>query len=220
MIDYFSMMPMAASASNTASQTSEKAAITVAAIGAVATFTTGFLNFRAQGRAERAGEPRGADRAGAFVANDGSFHQGDRSARQREKSRAKLEDALGLVGDAVPLRLLAHPAEGPASGHEPRCTQTSRAVQPETRVRPSRRQASRRCRGTRPRRAAPPRRGRLPPRRPAPAPSEGAQGSGVGGCPHWSSCQRGAQRRSAGVPEQRKAAAWQSRSGTRAPDFD
>jgi len=59
MIDYFSMMPMAASASNTASQTSVIVAIAVAAIGALATFTTGFLNFRAQGRVQKWQESQG-----------------------------------------------------------------------------------------------------------------------------------------------------------------
>jgi len=46
MIHYFHTMPWAASASNTASQTSVVVAICVAAIGAVATLVVGFLNFR------------------------------------------------------------------------------------------------------------------------------------------------------------------------------
>jgi uncharacterized protein YjbI with pentapeptide repeats len=50
MIDYLSTMPSAASASNAASQSSVIVAIIVAAIGAVATFTVGFLNFRTQRR--------------------------------------------------------------------------------------------------------------------------------------------------------------------------
>jgi Pentapeptide repeats (8 copies) len=50
MIDYISMMPAAAPASSTASQSSVIVAIIVAALGAVATFTVGFLNFRTQRR--------------------------------------------------------------------------------------------------------------------------------------------------------------------------
>jgi Pentapeptide repeats (8 copies) len=53
MIDHFNMMPLAASASNAASQTSVIVAIIVAAIGAVATFTVGFLNFRAQRQGQK-----------------------------------------------------------------------------------------------------------------------------------------------------------------------
>jgi uncharacterized protein YjbI with pentapeptide repeats len=49
MIHYFDKIPLAA-ASNAASQTSVLVAITVAAIGAVATFVVGYLNFRAQRR--------------------------------------------------------------------------------------------------------------------------------------------------------------------------
>ncbi len=59
MSDYFTMMPLAASASNAASQGSVVAAITVAAIGAVATFTVGFLNFRAQRRGQKWQERQG-----------------------------------------------------------------------------------------------------------------------------------------------------------------
>jgi uncharacterized protein YjbI with pentapeptide repeats len=59
MIDYFNTMPMAASTSNTASQASVIVAITVAAIGAVATFTVGFLNFRTQRRGQRWQESQG-----------------------------------------------------------------------------------------------------------------------------------------------------------------
>lgn len=59
MIDYLNMMPMAASASNTASQASVIVAITVAAIGAVATFTVGYLNFRTQRRGQKWLESQG-----------------------------------------------------------------------------------------------------------------------------------------------------------------
>ena len=59
MSDYFSMMPLAASASNTASQTSVILAITVAAIGGVATFTVGYLNYRAQRRGQKWQESQG-----------------------------------------------------------------------------------------------------------------------------------------------------------------
>jgi hypothetical protein len=53
MIDYVNMMPFAAAAPNTASQTSVVVAIIVAAIGALATFTVGFLNFRAQRQGQK-----------------------------------------------------------------------------------------------------------------------------------------------------------------------
>ncbi len=46
MTHYFDVMPLAASAPDAASQTSVIVAITVAAIGAVATFIVGYLNFR------------------------------------------------------------------------------------------------------------------------------------------------------------------------------
>jgi hypothetical protein len=53
MIDYFSMMPSAPPASSTASQSSVLVAIIVAALGAVATFTVGLLNFRIHGREQK-----------------------------------------------------------------------------------------------------------------------------------------------------------------------
>jgi uncharacterized protein YjbI with pentapeptide repeats len=59
MTDYFNSMPMAASTSNTASQTSVIVAITVAAIGAVATFIVGFLNVRTQRRGQKWQETQG-----------------------------------------------------------------------------------------------------------------------------------------------------------------
>lgn len=59
MIDCLNMMPLAVSASNTASQTSVVVAITVAAIGAVATFTVGFLNWRAQRQGQKWQESQG-----------------------------------------------------------------------------------------------------------------------------------------------------------------
>jgi len=59
MIHYFNMMPLAASTSNVASQTSVIVAIIVAAIGALATFTVGFLNFRTQRRAQKWQESQG-----------------------------------------------------------------------------------------------------------------------------------------------------------------
>ena len=59
MNDYFNIMPLAATTSNTASQTSVIVAITVAAIGAVATFIVGFLNVRTQRRAQQWQESQG-----------------------------------------------------------------------------------------------------------------------------------------------------------------
>jgi hypothetical protein len=59
MIDHFNTMLIAASTSNTASQTSVIVAITVAAIGAIATFTVGFLNFRTQRRGQKWQESQG-----------------------------------------------------------------------------------------------------------------------------------------------------------------
>lgn len=59
MVDYLNMMPMAASASNTASQASVLVAIIVAAIGAAATFTVGLLNFRTQRRGQKFQENQG-----------------------------------------------------------------------------------------------------------------------------------------------------------------
>ena len=60
MSDYFNMMHLAASASNAASQISVIVAIIVAAIGAVATFTVGFLNFRAQRQGQKFQERQGS----------------------------------------------------------------------------------------------------------------------------------------------------------------
>lgn len=59
MIHFFNVMPLAASASNSASQTSVMVAIAVAAIGAIATFTVGFLNFRTQRRGQKWQESQG-----------------------------------------------------------------------------------------------------------------------------------------------------------------
>src|SRR5580692_4971184 len=59
MTHYLNVMPSAASASDAASQTSVLVAITVAAIGAVATFIVGYLNFRAQRRAQKWQESQG-----------------------------------------------------------------------------------------------------------------------------------------------------------------
>ena len=50
MTGYLNVMPLAASASGAASQSSVVVAIIVAAIGAVATFVVGFLNFRRGGQ--------------------------------------------------------------------------------------------------------------------------------------------------------------------------
>jgi uncharacterized protein YjbI with pentapeptide repeats len=60
MTHYFVAPSLAASASGAASQTSVIVAITVAAIGAVATFIVGYLNFRAQRRAQRWQERQGS----------------------------------------------------------------------------------------------------------------------------------------------------------------
>jgi uncharacterized protein YjbI with pentapeptide repeats len=59
-IRYFGAMPLVAPASSAASQTSVLVAITVAAIGAVATFVVGYLNFRAQRRAQKWQESQGS----------------------------------------------------------------------------------------------------------------------------------------------------------------
>jgi Pentapeptide repeats (8 copies) len=59
MTHYLNVMPSAASASDAASQASVIVAITVAAIGAVATFVVGYLNFRAQRRAQEWQERQG-----------------------------------------------------------------------------------------------------------------------------------------------------------------
>ena len=59
MINYFDMTALAAPAPEAASQTSVLVAITVAAIGAVATFIVGYLNFRGQRRAQKWQESQG-----------------------------------------------------------------------------------------------------------------------------------------------------------------
>jgi uncharacterized protein YjbI with pentapeptide repeats len=60
MTDYFDTVLLTAPAANAASQTSVLVAITVAAIGAVATFIVGYLNFRAQRRAQKWQESQGS----------------------------------------------------------------------------------------------------------------------------------------------------------------
>ena len=88
MTGYLNVMPLAASASGAASQSSVVVAIIVAAIGAVATFIVGFLNFRALDRLEFQDKIHACN----FVANDGPLHQGDRSAGQREPGRSDRRD--------------------------------------------------------------------------------------------------------------------------------
>ncbi len=59
MIGYVSLTPLAAPTSDAASQTSVVVAITVAAIGAVATFTVGLLSFRIQRQGQKWQERQG-----------------------------------------------------------------------------------------------------------------------------------------------------------------